>query len=352
MDHVDRIFANRVSHLLEKFEERADGKLVFRCPYCGDSTTNPNKKTAAVVSNDDGSVFKCLRCETVKSFGNFLKDVDVGVHRQWVTEKWRMKDRRRDEPKPETYSGPKIQSMDSFLTSVPAFESKMIKEESSNFDDLERMELLPSSHPARKYLERRLVKPYGLYWTDDFWSWAKARGKLESKYADLEGRIIFPLIVRGIEIGAQGRSISDNQKKLRYVTVSWDKRTLPCYGFDDANFDEDVFLTEGVFDAIASGNGIAVLRSDLRGFAEENEFPKDKVVLVYDNEPGSPIIVKQVERAVAEGWRIGVWRGSQSEVGKDLSEHVCAGGTVNSAIEACSGLKAKLKLASWKGATY
>jgi hypothetical protein len=78
---------------------------------------------------------------------------------------------------------------------------------------------------------------------------------------------------------------------------------------------------------------------------------RDKLVIVYDNEPRSKDIVKKIERAIDTNYKVCIWPDNVEH--KDINEMVLGGSTpseVQYMIDqnTYSGLAAKMRLQQWK----
>ena len=76
---------NRLCGRLGKIQEVPSGYR-FRCPYCGDSRKSKAKERGHVVEKWGKQFFKCRNCGLSKSFGQFLKDMDAGLHAEYVNQ--------------------------------------------------------------------------------------------------------------------------------------------------------------------------------------------------------------------------------------------------------------------------
>ena len=76
--------------------------------------------------------------------------------------------------------------------------------------------------------------------------------------------------------------------------------------------------------------------------------PYKNVVMIYDNEPRSPEIVRRIETAISTQQTVVIWPSNIPE--KDINDMVLAGHDVQSVVESnvYSGLKAKLQFNTWK----
>ena len=78
---------------------------------------------------------------------------------------------------------------------------------------------------------------------------------------------------------------------------------------------------------------------------------KDRLVLIYDNEPRNKAIVKQIERAIDKDFRVCIF--PETFKGKDINEAILNGLTkpeISRIIDQniYSGMRAKIELNKWK----
>ena len=142
----------------------------------------------------------------------------------------------------------------------------------------------------------------------------------------------------------QGRAFG--KEKPKYITIILDESVPKIFGLDRVDPSRDIFVVEGPIDSLFIENCIAVAQSDLR-------VPqyKDKAVLVPDNEPRNREIIKQLERAVDEEYRVVIWPDYVRQ--KDINDMVLSGLDALEIKNIISkntfqGLSAKIELQKWK----
>jgi hypothetical protein len=323
MSYIDLKYINIISPRLQKFAKKKDYLYNFRCPYCGDSAKNKNRARGFFFLMKSDMVYKCHNCGIGRNLANFLKDIDVNVHDQYVMERFKQGTTGRSSNVKE----PK------FKFDKPVFEKTDI--------DLKKISDLNITHPARSYLQsRRIPEKYfsQIYFAEDFATWAKLETKVK------EPRIVLPLrTVDGKLFGYQGRSL-DKNTKLRYITVLLDNEHPKLYGLDRIDTENTIYITEGPFDSLFLSNSMAMCGADVS--LDTNQFP-DRV-FVFDNEPRNKQIVDRYEKAIASGEQVVIWPKEVQE--KDINDMVLAGRDVQTMVESnvYSGLEAKVKLIDWK----
>jgi DNA-directed RNA polymerase subunit RPC12/RpoP len=323
MSYIDLKYINIISPRLQKFAKKKDYLYNFRCPYCGDSAKNKNRARGFFFLMKSDMVYKCHNCGIGRNLANFLKDIDMNVHDQYVMERFKQGTTGRSSNVKE----PK------FTFDKPVFEKPDI--------DLKKISDLNITHPARSYLQsRNIPEKYfsQIYFAEDFATWAKLETKVK------EPRIVLPLrTVDGKLFGYQGRSL-DKNTKLRYITVLLDNEHPKLYGLDRIDTKNTIYITEGPFDSLFLSNSMAMCGADVS--LDTNQFP-DRV-FVFDNEPRNKQIVDRYEKTIASGEQVVIWPKEVQE--KDINDMVLAGRDVRTMVESnvYSGLEAKVKLIDWK----
>ena len=329
MSFIDLKYINAVSPRLEKFTKKKDYLYNFRCPYCGDSKKNKNRARGFFFRMKADMVFKCHNCGVGRTLTNFLKDMDVNLHDQYVMEKFK-----------NGLTGKGT------TTPSPKFEFEKPKFKKSTSINLEKISELNITHPARQYLQNRKIKDLDkFFYCPKFKEWTNKISQTQV-FDDLKfdgPRIIIPLRDNdGTMFGFQGRSISPSDK-LRYITIMLDESKPKIYGLDTVNSTEDVYVTEGPFDSHFLTNAIAMCGSDVDLSTLDYQF-----IYAFDNEPRNREIVARIETTIERGDKVVIFPRDVHE--KDINDMVLAGRDVKRMIESnvYQGLEAKLKLNTWK----
>jgi hypothetical protein len=108
-------------------------------------------------------------------------------------------------------------------------------------------------------------------------------------------------------------------------------------------------VTEGPIDSLFLPNAVAVGNSNLKYAL--NHLPKDKLVLIYDNEPRNKEIVREIGDAISAGANVAIWPKSYQE--KDINDMILAGKAQNEILDTINkftfrGPKALLEFNIWK----
>ena len=320
MNLVDSKYIGLVSSRLLKFKKVKADLYNFRCPICGDSQKHKNKARGYLYGVKADINFRCHNCGASMTFSNFLKEIDVTMHKQYVFERFKDGKTGRgtvvEEPK--------------FNFEAPQFKPKL---------DLPKADVNPA---AKEYLENRKLDPTKFYYTDRFKQWTNT---LKPTFEDVrydEPRIIIPLIYLNTVVGFQGRSLGPS--KVKYITVMINDDAPKIYGLDNIRRDAPVFITEGPFDSTFIRNSIAMCGAD----ADVSRWGVSNPVYVYDNEPRNPQICKRIQSAITAQQAVVIWPEHIQE--KDINDMFLAGHDVQDLVESnvYSGLRAKLKFNTWK----
>ena len=89
MDFIDVKYINLISARFQKFKRVKNNLYNFRCPICGDSQKNKSKARGYLYQVKNNTNYKCHNCGINISFSNFLKQIDVEIHKQYSFEKFK-----------------------------------------------------------------------------------------------------------------------------------------------------------------------------------------------------------------------------------------------------------------------
>ena len=320
MDQIDAKYISLVSARLQKFKRVKSNLYNFRCPICGDSQKNKSKARGYIYAVKTNTNFKCHNCGASMSLNNFLKKMDVVLHKSYCLDKFKDGHTGRnfvaDEPE--------------FVFEKPKFAQRIV------------LPLCSEVEVGRTYLQNRKVDPTKFYYAENFDEFVHTFKGLDYGYMGKEPRIIIPLYFDKDLIGFQGRSL--NSKSIKYITVMLKEGAPKIYGLDNIEKDSRVYITEGPFDSTFIRNSIAMCGADL----DISNWGISNPVWVYDNEPRNREILNRVSRTIDSGDSIVIWPSHIKE--KDINDMVLSGHDVQSLIElnTYSGLEAKLKFTTWK----
>lgn len=320
MDHVDVKYIMLLSSRLEKFKKVKIDTYNFRCPICGDSKKNRTKTRGYLYGIKNNTNYKCHNCGVSMSFNNFLKDLDVNLHKEYVFEKYKTGATGKN-----------------FTAETPKFEFKK-----PEFKKKLNLPKAVENESAKEYLESRNLNPYKFYYTPNFKRWTNSLQKtFDNTYYD-EERIVIPLFYKKELVGFQGRSIGPS--KVKYITIMLDEDAPKIYGLDEVDEKQTIYITEGPFDSTFIKNSIAMCGADI----DISSFGWSNIVYIYDNEPRNREICNRISKTIDRGEKVVIWPDNVFE--KDINDMILAGRDVQNMIECNSykGLEAKLKFINWK----
>jgi len=326
MDYVDTRFINLVSSRLQKFKKVKPNLYNFRCPVCGDSKKHKNKARGYLYAVKNNTNFKCHNCGASLSLNNFLKEMDVTLHKQYVLEKF----------KSGNTGGNFVVKEPDFNFEKPKFKPKPPELDLPKASD---------NVASATYLERRKIDPNKFYYAEKFKSWTNTKVRNTFGQSDLkydEPRIIIPLYYQNNLVGFQGRALGPS--KIKYITIMIDDEAPKIYGLDNIRRDAPVFVTEGPFDSTFLRNSIAMCGAD----GDVGKWGVSTPTWVYDNEPRNKEITTRISNTIDRGESVVIFPNHVTQ--KDINDMVLAGHDVQSMVESNTykGLEAKLKFTVWK----
>lgn len=332
---IDTKYANLLSVSLDRFRIKQTNPFLanLRCPICGDSQKSRNRARGYLYTKNNSLFYKCHNCGAGLSFANFLKQVDTNLHNQYRFERYKESDSRE--------SANNL----SFAFEAPQFEEKSMLDRL-----LDRIDRLPSDNDAVQYCRDRMIpheKWSELYYIDDVAKIEQLSSKYRDKIEDIEPRIVIPFYNRqGKLVGVSCRALDDHP--IKYLTIRIDEMSEMFYNLENIDMTKAIYVVEGPFDSMFLPNAIAVGTSDLKKVGPF--LPKEKTVLVFDNQPRNREIVKIMRKAVEQNFTIVVWPETMSQ--KDINDMILAGYTSNEILNVinkstCKDLVARLRLNAW-----
>ena len=336
---IDSKYVGLVSARLEQFK-RKDGNLYnFRCPVCGDSQKNKLKARGYIFEKEGSLIFKCHNCGAGSSLGNFIKSLDPQLYKEYSLETFGEK---------QGNSVPKLQETAPDITKIVW--PKYLKG-TSPLKGLKKLSQLPFNHPAKKYcVKRKIPNKFHakLFYTPKFQQWVNTYipGKFAEGVKD-EPRLIIPFLdYDGTFYGCQGRSFNP-KSTLRYITILTDESKPKVFGLHGLDPDKTIYVTEGPIDSMFLPNAVAMAGADISTMP----FDKDKVVIVYDNEPRNAEIVKRMNKMIDAGYKICFWPGNIQQ--KDINDMILSGlqePDIKLIIDnnTFKGLEARMQMTIWK----
>ena len=321
MDLTDTKYIGLVSSRLPKFKKVKADLYNFRCPLCGDSQKHKNKARGYIYAKKADANFKCHNCGASTTFSNFLKTLDSTLYKQYIFEKFQV----RNTGKGSIFEEPKLEFK------KPVFRKKI---------DLPKASEVKI---AKDYLDNRRLDSTKFYYTDKFKEWTNTQKQTFDYIGKDEPRIIIPMYDSTKKlIGFQGRSLIPNS--IKYITIMIDEDAPKIYGLDQVNQEKPIYIIEGPFDSSLVENSIAMCGADV----DIGSLGWSDYIYVYDNEPRSREITDRIRKTIDRGDKVVIWPTSIEE--KDVNDMILGGHDVMGMLKSntYSGLKAKIKFNNWK----
>jgi hypothetical protein len=352
MSFVEERYLHLISPRLRNFKQKDRTLFQFSCPSCGDSKKDARKARGYVYEVEGNLLYSCHNCHRTTNFPSLLKEVDPDLYKEFTLERWR-------DSKPFNQRQYDKQQHEKVIHDVSISDIDFPSPAVDPLSGLRHVDELQPDHPANRLLADRVIPRHRrgeFYHVDDFCGWANQ--KVPGKYpkAFVEPRLVIPVIGRdGTLTGFQGRSYQ-NDAKVRYMTVCLDKSLPFLFNLNNIQEDETIYALEGPFDSTFLPNAVASTGGVIQREVEKANLPKDKVVIVYDNECRNKQVVDNMRKAIEAGYKIVIWPDFWEE--KDINDFVkkkpdleiVVGQLIKSIVEknTFSGNQAKLKLNQWK----
>jgi len=339
---LDQKFASLMGSQLEQFKviKTKPYNAKFRCNVCGDSQTNKFKTRGHFYEHSGRINVKCFNCSYSSSLNRFIKTYNPVLYTEYRLEYLRELGQPNEPEK--------------FVSSVEKFSSRRV-DHFDPFKELRKISQLKPEHPAKRYVvERRIPSHvhYRIYYSPTYYTWVNSilPDKFNDKALALdEPRIVFPFIdTKGYVFGCTGRSIS-KISNLRYSTIIWDDTKDKIFGLDSIGKSKKVYVVEGPIDSLFLENSVAMAGSDV---VLTNVAERDKIIVIYDNEPRNKEIVKKIEKAIDQQYKVCIWPSNIEQ--KDINDMVLKAGLSGPAVQhiidanTFEGLTAKIMLQQWR----
>ncbi|QIG66026.1 DNA primase [Ochrobactrum phage vB_OspM_OC] len=334
---IDSEFIMRVGLDLQYFKSK-NRTFNFRCPLCGDSKTDRRKARGYLYSRSGDWFYKCHNCNAGMTLSSFIYNVNPSLYREYKAALF-MEERG-------IMSCEAVEEKPVEIKPIKKNPIKVVREH------LQPVIQLDDNHNAISYLEGRLVpknRYREIYFTEDLNHLKPAFPLYDSdEYKFMkEPRLALPVLDRSKKlVGLITRSIMPDAK-LRYINMKMDDTTPLLYNLQAVDINKDIRVCEGAFDSLFINNAVASSNLNLKGLADY--FPKEKLVLIYDNQPRHKEVLNAMEDAIDNGFRVVIW--PSDILAKDVNDIVKSGySDIDSIINTNTyeGLAAKLKFAEWR----
>jgi hypothetical protein len=339
MDQLEFKFIGLVGLRLRNFSQKSQTLYNFSCPLCGDSKKKKSRARGYFYEKMGKILFHCHNCNATMSIPNFLKEIASDLYDQFRFERLRQQGSRHMET--------------SVLDTIHMVKPKFVDLDA--FKALWKVSQLPTNHPIKQFVEKRKIPPeyhWKLFASDRFMGWVNhyvVPDKFDEKTLKLDGpRLVIPFFDKNKKCCAfTGRSLTPNGAK--YICISLNKHEQILYGRDNLDTNLPIFVLEGPIDSMFIKNSVAVGSSYLQ--AASRVLPKEKLTLVFDNEPRNKEVIKVMGKAIEENYRITIFPDSFKY--KDINEAVLGGmhpSDIQKLLKDCSykGLGALLAFKNWE----
>ena len=337
MDWLHHKYIGIISSRLENFKRKSANLYNFRCVLCGDSSTHKNKARGYIFEEKGKTRYHCHNCNATLSIDNFIKTIDQNIYNEMIYE------RLQDKKSPEQID------YEQFIEKM----KKPVFLKSGPLKGLKKISQLSPNHRVKKFVDaRRIPNPYHakLFNCPNFKQFTNNLVPNKFDNASIERdetRLLIPFFTKEKTLHAyQGRSIGESM--VKYITIILDDSVPKIYGLDTTNFNKTVYVFEGPIDSMFVPNSIATAGGDL--VSAISSFSKDKLVIIYDNEPRSKETIKKLDKAIMNGYSVVIW--PENFEHKDVNDAILAGLTsefIHHIINTHTyrDLAAKLALTKW-----
>jgi hypothetical protein len=270
-------------------------------------------------------------------FGSFLKQLDGFQYNQYVMERY-------NEGMPTNKPHQKIE--DKFRMVEPVFEKK---EETLLDKVLDRLDTLPEDNEAVQFcLKRKIPREMfkRLYFIPNIKDIVQLSDKYKDKITTEEPRLVIPFYNNiGQLSGVTCRGLRG--ESLRYLVIKIKEDDQLIFGMNEVDKTKTIYVTEGPLDSLFLPNAIAVGGTSF-GKMELLDLPKDKLVMIVDNQPRNKDVCRVLDKIIDRHYNIVIWPQNIEE--KDINEMVENGIDAAKIVakNVFSGLEAKMKFTEWK----
>lgn len=339
--YIDIKYLHAISHRLENFKKKSQDLYNCRCPICGDSSRNKKKSRGYFYRGKNDLYYKCHNCGAGQHFGTFLKNFDPNQYGQYVVERY------AEGKTPNATAHKNVESVLKF--EEPKFNKKP---EPKLIDSImDRLDTLSDDHEVIQYVTNRKIPRDAfsrLYFIPNVKDVVQLNDKYKESIVTEEPRLAIPffdgsgkLLVISLR-GIRGES-------LRYINVKIDEDAPSIFGLDQVDPTKEVLVVEGPLDSLFLDNSIACAGTSF-GKIDQLPISKEKVTIVFDNQPKNRDVGKLMNKYIEKGYKIVIW---PDVPGKDINEMIENGltsGEIQGIINdnTFQGLAAKARYAMWR----
>ena len=324
--YIDVKYINLISTSLERFKQNHTNLWNFRCPICGDSEKNQNKRRGFIYEKSNKYFYRCHNCDYGTTFNKFLEKVNPVLHKEYITERYKEK---QSEP----------QAIIPKFNFIPKFNNVL--------EGMESISSLAQNHPAYRYLQKRLIPERyfnKLYFCTKFKEWTNK--VIPNKFRSLKKdtpRLVIPFFDKKNNIiGYQGRSF-DPKDQCKYITIKLEGVENLIFGQERLDINKKQYCVEGPLDSLFLPNCLAIAGLNFKGVGLSS-------VIVLDNEKRNKQIKEALNKLIINGYSVCIWPDSVQE--KDINDMIMNGKTTNDIVKIIddntyTGLQANFQLSRW-----
>lgn len=304
-----------------------------RCHVCGDSQTHKLKARFYIYEKQGSVGCFCHNCGFSASIESLLRGYDEYLYRQLLTERFSANAPIREAaPKRET----KVILGDDWKDCLTpaAFAPKAVSYLSSR--------LVPKKHWGRLFYTKNLKHSYV-----DICDALGIEVDQTKKIPEIEG-VFIPFLDKDGNLTFSTTRNIDPTDGLRYATIEF-APSYKIFGLDKVDESMEIHVVEGPIDSMFVDNCVAVGDASLDRASQC--LPKDRLVLIPDNEPRAPVQLKRIEKFIDLGYSVVLFPPHIKS--KDINDMVKNEKlNINEIISlnTFKGLQAKLRFKTWKQA--
>lgn len=331
---VDLKYLGMISNQLPMFKKKKDNLYNCRCIICGDSSKKKTRTRGYFYAVKNDLFYKCHNCSASMHFGTFLKNINELTYNQYVLERY-SEGLPRNKPHQEF----------EIRMAEPVFDKK----ERLLDNLLDRLDTLPEDNEAVEFCVKRKI-PRGvfkkLYYIENIKDIVQLNDSYKDQVKGIEPRLVIPFYTdTGQLAGVTCRALRN--ETLRYVTIKIKEDNVLIFGLDTVDREKTIYVTEGPIDSLFLPNSIAVTGTAF-GKLESLNLPKDKLVVIFDNQPRNKEVCKLLDKIIQSNYNVVIW--PQTLAAKDINDIVLEGKNPLDIIKknVYSGLEARVKFTEWK----
>ena len=181
-----------------------------------------------------------------------------------------------------------------------------------------------------------------LYYIDNIKNIVQLNDKYTKSIVTEEPRLVIPFFDQdGMLMSVSLRAMRG--ETLRYILVKVKEDAPTVFGLDKVDTSKPISVVEGPIDSLFLENSIACSGTSFNKIEQLN-LNRDKITVVFDNQPRNKDVVKLVEKYVDLDYNVVIW--PETVVQKDINDMVNDGIDVRDVISSNthSGLTAKFLL--------